>query len=109
MLLQDHTRQNFGSIVSCDFEYEIEPGGLPNVLCMVAYVLDENLRHVRTIRLWRGEFGSTPPFDVGPDSLFVAYSAWAEMTCFNVLGWKFPVHIYDQHTAYLASSNKLLP
>jgi hypothetical protein len=100
---------NFSAVVSCDFEYEIEPGGLPNVLCMVAYVLDENLRHVRTIRLWRGEFGSTPPFDVGPDSLFVAYSAWAEMTCFNVLGWKFPVHIYDQHTAYLASSNKLLP
>jgi hypothetical protein len=76
---------------------------------MVAYVLDENLRRVRTIRLWRGEFGSTPPFDVGPDSLFVAYSAWAEMTCFKVLGWPFPIHIYDQHTAYLAASNLLLP
>ena len=100
---------NFGSVVICDFEYEIAPGDLPDVLCMVAYVLDENLRRVRTIRLWRGEFGSTPPFDVGPDSLFVAYSAWAEMTCFKVLGWKFPVHIYDQHTAYLAASNLLLP
>jgi hypothetical protein len=76
---------------------------------MVAYVLDENLRHIRTIRLWRGEFGSTPPFDVGPDSLFVAYSAWAEMTCFKVLHWKFPMHIFDQHTAYLAASNELLP
>jgi hypothetical protein len=63
----------------CDFEYEIAPGNLPNVLCMVAYVLDENLQHVRTVRLWRGEFGPTPPFDVGPDTLFVAYSAWAEM------------------------------
>ena len=100
---------NFGSVVVCDFEYEVAPGDLPDVLCMVAHVLDENLRHVRTIRLWRGEFGSTPPFDVGPDSLFVAYSAWAEMTCFKVLGWKFPVHIFDQHTAYLAASNILLP
>jgi hypothetical protein len=100
---------NFGSVVICDFEYEIAPGDLPDVLCMVAYVLDENLRRVRTIRLWRGEFGSTPPFDVGPDSLFVAYSAWAEMTCFKVLGWKFPVYIFDQHTAYLATSNILLP
>jgi hypothetical protein len=108
MLLQDHTRQNFGSIIPCDFEYEIEPGGLPNVLCMVAYVLDENLQHVRTIRLWRGEFGTTPPFDVGPDTLFVAYSAWAELTCFQVLGWKFPVHVFDCHTAYLAASNILL-
>jgi hypothetical protein len=101
--------ENFGSVVTCDFEYEIAPGDLPNVLCLVVYVLDEKLRHVRTIRQWRGEFGSTPPFDVGPDSLFVAYSAWAEMTCFKVLGWEFPEHIYDQHTAYLAASNELLP
>src|SRR5262249_9103787 len=49
------------------------------------------------------------PFDIGPDTLFVAYSAWAEMTCFKVLGWQFPVHIFDLHTAYLAASNVLLP
>ena len=91
------------------FRVRSRPGDLPNVLCMVAYVLDENLRHVRTIRLWRGEFGPMPPFDIGPNTLFVAYSAWAEMTCFKVLGWPFPVHIYDQHTAYLAASNVLLP
>ena len=101
--------QNFANIVVCDFEYEVADGELPNVLCMVAYVLDENLRHVRTIRMWRGEFGSAPPFDIGDDTLFVAYSAWAEMTCFMVLGWKFPEHIFDQHTAYLAASNVLLP
>ena len=76
---------------------------------MVAYVLDSNLRHVRTIRKWRGEFGPTPPFDIGPNTLFVAYSAWAEMTCFLALGWTFPVHIFDQHTAYLAASNVLYP
>jgi hypothetical protein len=64
---------------------------------------------VRTIRTWRGEFGSTPPFDIGPDTLFVAYSAWAEMTCFMTLGWQFPEHVFDQHTAYLAASNILLP
>ena len=51
----------------------------------------------------------TPPFDIGPDALFVAYSAWAEMTCFMTLGWKFPEHIFDLHTAYLAASNVLLP
>ena len=100
---------NFRNIVVCDFEYEVADGGLPNVLCMVAYVLDENLRHVRTIRRWRGEFGRKPPFDIGPDTLFVAYSAWAEMTCFMALGWEFPAHIFDQHTAYLAASNILLP
>ena len=76
--------KNFSTIVVGDFEYEVDDGDLPNVLCMVAYVLDENLQHVRTIRLWRGEFGCDPPFDIGPDTLFVAYSAWAEMTCFMV-------------------------
>ncbi len=101
--------ENFGTIVVCDFEYEAAPGDLPDPLCMVAHVLDENLRHVRTVRLWRGEFGAAPPFDIGPDTLFVAYSAWAEMTCFQVLVWEFPVHIFDLHTAYLAASNILLP
>jgi DNA polymerase-1 len=113
----------FSQIVVCDFEYEVADGGLPNVLCGVMYVLDEKLQHVRTIRLWRGvvgqslppihlyrgEFRKEPPFDIGPDTLFVAYSAWAEMTCFMELGWKFPVHIFDLHTAYLAASNILLP
>jgi hypothetical protein len=100
---------NFARVVVCDFEYEVADGDLPDVLCMVAHVLDKNLRHVRTIKLWRGEFGAAPPFDIGPDTLFVAYSAWAEMTCFKVLGWQFPVHIFDQHTAYLAATNILLP
>ena len=100
---------NFRTVVVCDFEYEVADGELPNVLCMIAHTLNENLQHVRTIRMWRGEFGSAPPFDIGPDALFVAYSAWAEMTCFKVLGWRFPVHIFDLHTAYLAAANILLP
>ena len=91
--------KNFSTINICDFEYEVEPSGLPRVLCMVVYVLNENLQHVRTIRMWRGESGSTPPFDVGRDALFVAYSAWAELTCFKVLGWSFPIHVFDLHTA----------
>lgn len=100
---------HFTTIVVCDFEYEVADGELPNVLCMVAHVLDENLQHVRTLRMWRGEFGTAAPFDIGRDALFVAYSAWAELTCFMVLDWKFPEHVFDLHTAYLAASNVLLP
>ena len=102
-------QNGFRTIVVVDFEYEVNDGDLPRVLCMVAYVLDGNLRHVGTIRRWRGEFGSTPPFDIGPDALIVGYSLWAEMTCFLMLGWRFPVHVYDLHTAYLATTNILLP
>ena len=101
--------KNFITINICDFEYEIEAGGLPRVLCMVVYVLNELFQHVHTLRMWRGEFGSTAPFDIGPNALFVAYSAWAELTCFIVLGWPFPIHVFDLHTAYLAASNVLLP
>ena len=100
---------HFTSVVVADFEYEASDGDLPNVLCVVAHELDENLQHVRTIRQWRGEFGKEPPFDIGDDTVFVAYSAWAELTCFLVLGWKFPKHIFDLHTCYLAKSNLLLP
>ena len=101
----------FRSVTVVDFEYEIDDGDLPRVLCMVAYVLDQNLRHVRTIRLWRGEFPSTPPFDIdiGSDALIAGYSLWAEMTCFATLGWKFAAHVFDLHTAYQATTNLLLP
>jgi DNA polymerase I len=100
---------NFKRVVVGDFEYEVTDGGLPNPLCFVGYVLDEHLERVDTIRLWRDEFGSAPPFDIGPDTIFAAYSAWAEMTCFMQLGWRFPTYIFDQHTAHLAATNKLLP
>ena len=101
--------RHFATIVVLDFEYEIKPGNPPNVLCMVAYVLDENLQHVDTIRQWRGEFGPTPPFNIGPDTLVVGYSLWAEMTCFLALHWQLPMWVYDLHTAYLSATNILLP
>jgi DNA polymerase family A len=102
-------RRHFRRIIVLDFEYEIEDGGLPDVLCLVAYVLDSNLRCLEIIRRWRGEFGPSPPFDIDDDTLVVGYSLWAEMICFLVLGWRFPKHVYDLHTAYLSVSNILLP
>jgi hypothetical protein len=57
---------NFGSIVVCDFEYEVADGDLPNVLCLVAHVLNEHLEHVRTIELWRGDFGASLPSTLAP-------------------------------------------
>jgi DNA polymerase family A len=101
----------FSQTIVADTEYEISPGDLPNLLCLVAYVLDENLRHVRTIRMWRDELLATtrPPFDIDPDTLFVAYNASAELKCFLTRGRQFPVHIFDPYIAYRAESNLLLP
>jgi len=107
---------HFAKVVVVDFEYEVDgddcgrvAGDLPAVLCMVAHVLDEHLQHLHTVKVWRGEFGPTPPFDIGDDTLVVGYSLWAELTCFMTLGWKFPEHVFDLHTAYLAASNILSP
>ena len=41
--------------------------------------------------------------------MLVACSAWAELTCSLKLGWLFPEHVLDLHTAYLASTNILAP
>ena len=65
--LRSVLRRYFRRYSIVDFEYEIPEGGLPNVLCMVAYILDENLQHIETIRRWRGEFGTSPPFPVADD------------------------------------------
>ena len=76
---------------------------------LVAYLLDYNLQLISIVRRWRGEFGDAPPFDIGPDTLVVGYSLWAEMICFMTLGWKFPAHVYDLHTAFLSVSISFAP
>jgi DNA polymerase I len=110
-------RKNFRGAVVCDTEfetsggdYDLRPGDLPVPLCLVAYLLDENLNHVHTIKMWRDELLAAPypPFDIH-NIPFVAYSGQAELTNFKVLNWEFPTHVFDLHTAYLASSNVLLP
>ncbi len=62
-------------------------------ICLVA----REYRTGRTIRLSGDELsGSTlPPFDIGDDSLLVAYYASAELGCFLALGWPMPVRILD--------------
>src|SRR5262245_15064814 len=83
----------FREIWACDFEYSAPEGERPAVRCLVA----TEYRSGRTIRLWLdGEpVPPRPPFDVGPASLFVAYFATAELTCFLALGWPLPVHVLD--------------
>jgi hypothetical protein len=63
----------------------------------------------RTIRLWRDQFGSTPPFSTGADILFVAYYASAELGCFRMLSWPTPVNILDLFTEFRDRTNGLAP
>lgn len=79
------------AIWACDFEFGSAPGERPEPRCLVA----RELRSRQLVRLWRDEFPAQPPFDVGPDSLFVAYYASAELGCFLRLNWPMPVNVLD--------------
>jgi hypothetical protein len=46
-----------------------------------------------------------PPFPIGPDSLFVAYYASAELGCFLELGWDMPARILDLFTEFRVMTN----
>jgi hypothetical protein len=83
----------FRTIVAVDFEFEFggHVGNRPNPVCMVA----RELRTGQTWRLWRNEFSALPPFPTGPDVLFVAFYASAELGCFRALNWKMPERVLD--------------
>jgi hypothetical protein len=65
------------------------------------------LRTGREINLWGDQLRhrSSAPFDVGPDSVFVAYAAAAEMGCFLKLGWRTPVNIIDLFAEHRVETN----
>jgi DNA polymerase-1 len=90
-----------------DFEFElgsgVGSGERPDPLCLCA----RELRSGREIRLWRGEFGPGPPFSTGPDTLFVAYYASAELGCFRALHWPVPQRILDLFTEFRCGTNGL--
>jgi len=81
----------FKQIWAVDFEFEAPPGAHPIPVCLVAH----ELRTGREIRQWRDEFGSAPPYDIGEDSVFVAYYAPAELGCHLALGWGMPANVLD--------------
>ena len=67
----------------------------------------KELRSGQEWRLWRGQFGPTPPFPIGPDALFVASYASAELGCFHGLGWPKPANILDLFTEFRDRTNGL--
>jgi hypothetical protein len=74
----------FREVWLVDFEFQASAGEHPRPVCMVA----RELRTGRLVRLWRDDLVALrrSPFDCGPDSLFVAYYASAELGCFLALG-----------------------
>jgi len=81
----------FAEVWLVDFEFGSEPGGNPEPVCLVAW----ELKSGRKIRLWRDQFGASPPYPTDPNVLFVAYYASAEIGCHLALGWPVPQRVLD--------------
>src|SRR5215469_6997645 len=89
------TLEDYAEVLLCDFEYHHggRPEGPPTTpLCACAL----ELRSGREYRLWTEELErKEPPWVQGRDTLFVSYSAPAELDCYLSLGWPLPPFILD--------------
>jgi len=93
----------FSQIILGDTEFEVGgvDGNLPRPVCAVF----KDLATGREWRLWRGAFGDAPPFSTGPETLFVAYYASAEVGTFRALNWPTPARILDLFTEFRNLTN----
>ena len=93
----------FEEVWAVDFEFAAPTGGRSEPVCMVALELLSG----KIIRLWADELNAlaAAPFDTGPQSLFVAYYASAEIGCFLALGWEVPARILDLFCEFRAETN----
>jgi hypothetical protein len=96
----------YNAIVVADSEFEFcgRDGNRPRPVCMVA----KDLRSGQEWRIWRGEFPPRPPFPTGPDAVFVAFVASAELGCFRALGWPMPARILDLYAEFRNRVNGII-
>jgi hypothetical protein len=95
--------QQYREIWAVDFEFATDRNLHPAPVCLVA----RELKSGREVRLWRDEFGKAPPYGTGPDSLFVAYYAIAEISCHLSLDWPVPQRILDLFCEFKCLTNGL--
>jgi DNA polymerase I len=90
-----------------DFEFSAPPGERPIPVCLVA----REFRSGRTLRLWQDELRGRrmPPYPIGPDVLFVAYLASAELGRHLALGWPLPARVLDLYAEFRNAANGLSP
>ena len=92
-----------------DFEFSAPPGERPIPVCLVA----REFRSGRTLRLWQDDLRGrgTPPYPTGPDVLFVAYFASAELGCHLALDWPMPERVLDLYVEFrclITSASKMI-
>jgi hypothetical protein len=90
-------RLPYRAVWAVDFEFTAPPGERPQPLCLAA----RELRTGALVRRWLADGApAAPPLDTGPDALFVAFYASAELGCFLALGWPFPARVLDLYAEF---------
>ena len=100
-----HEELPYPEIWAVDFEFHADNGERPTPVCMVARELISG----RLLRVWQDELMnlSKPPYSTGPDALFVAYYASAELGCHLALDWAMPERILDLYAEFRTKTNGL--
>jgi hypothetical protein len=98
---------SYREIVVADFEYYTGDGTEPIYPhCIVAIELNSGRVHKydrqQLLRM------RSPPFDIGPDTLYVGYALAAEMSCHQVLGWGRPHNMLDLFAEHRAETNGIV-
>ncbi len=102
-----HSLSSFREIVVVDFEYYVGDGTEPiHPHCMIAIELNAGRvhRHDRQQLLRM----AAPPFDIGPDVVYVGYALAAEMSVHQVLGWGRPHNMLDLFAEHRAETNGVI-
>ena len=83
----------FDNVILGDTEFEF--GGVDGNPLRPVCAVFKNLTTGQEWRLRRGELGDRPPFSTGPETLFVAYYASAEIGFFRAAGWPTPASAFS--------------
>jgi DNA polymerase I len=94
----------FRRVVVWDSEFQTEPVGRQPAPVSAAW---RDLRSRREGCLFRGEFGSEPPFPIDDDTLMVCYYASAEHGTSIALGWPRARHTLDLFIEFSNLTNGL--
>jgi DNA polymerase I len=84
-------RLPFARVVCCDTEFIPSPGEMVTPVCLVA----KELRSGHVWRQWMGGFSATPPYPLDRQTLFVSFSAPAELSVHRALNWRDPTRVLD--------------
>ena len=95
------TFDDFKTVWVVDYEFKAAPGGRPEPVCLVAH----EVRSGQMLHLWRDQWGQICPYDLGPNSLLVAYYASAEIGCHLALNWPLPANVLDLYAEFRVETN----